>query len=90
MESFEVKNQMMKFTKNLEAKIENNTLPVFELNNLESIYYSPFIAVIDEDSVDLQYGDSSVDLDANEIDTRYLSELDNLIGAQVTLPIKMS
>ena len=29
-----------------------------------------------------------MDLDVNEIDTRYLSELDSLIGAQVTLPNK--
>ena len=79
---------MMEFTKKLEAKIGNSTIPVFEANNLESIYYSPFGAVIDEDSVDLPYGDSFMDLDANEIDTRYLCELDNLIGAQVTLPNK--
>ena len=88
MKSYEVKNQMMTFTKNLEAKIGNSTILVFELNNPERIYYSLFGAVIDEDSIDLPYGDSFMDLDVNEIDTSYLSELDNLIGAQVPLPNK--
>ena len=88
MESFKVKNQMMKFTKNLEAKIGDNSAPIFEPNNPESIYYLLFGAVIDEDSVDLPYGDDFKDLDVNEMDTRYLSELDDLIGAQVSLPRK--
>ena len=88
MESIEVKNQMIKFTKNLEAKIGNNSVPIFEPSNRGGIYYSLFGAVVDEDSVELPYGDDFMDLDANEIDTRYLSELDNLIGAQVSLPMK--
>ena len=58
MESFELKNQMMNFTKNLEAKIGNSTISVFKPNNPESIYYSPFGTVIDEDSIDLPCGDS--------------------------------
>ena len=45
-------------------------------------------SVIDEDSVDLPYGDDFMDLDINGIDARYLSELDNLIGAKVSLPSK--
>ena len=65
MKSYEVKNQMMTFTKNLEAKIGNSTILVFELNNPERIYYSLFGAVIDEDSIDLPYGDSFMDLDVN-------------------------
>ena len=63
----------------------NSTIPAFEASNPESIYYSSFEAVIDEDSVNLAYGDSFMGLDVNEIDTRYLGELDNLIGAKVTL-----
>ena len=62
---------MMKFTKNLEAKIGNNSVPIFEPSNLEGNCYSSFGAVVDEDAVDLPYGDDFMDLDINEIDTRY-------------------
>ena len=61
MESREVKNQMMKFTKNLEAKIGNSTIPVFEASKPESIYYLPFGTAIDDDSGDLPYGDDFMD-----------------------------
>ena len=88
MESLELKNQMMKFTKSLEAKIGNSSVPLFEASKPENIYYSPFGATIEDDSVDLTCGDNFMDLDAREIDTRYLNELDILIGAQVTLPDK--
>ena len=81
MESLELKNQMKKFTKNLEAKKGNSKVPVFEASKLESIYYSPFGATIEDDSVDFPYGDNFMDLNAREIDTRYQNELDNLIGA---------
>ena len=88
MESLELKSQTIKFTKNLEEKIGNSTVPVFEASKPESIYYSPFGAIIEDDSVDLPYGDNFMDLNAREIDLRYQNELDNLIGAQVTLPGK--
>ena len=88
MESLELKNQMMKFTKNLEAKIGNSTVLVFEASKPENIYYSPFGATIEDESVNLPYGDNFMDLNAREIDTRYLNELDNLIGTKVTLPDK--
>ena len=52
---------MMKFTK---AKIGNSTVPVFEASKPENIYYSPFGATIEDDSVDLPYGDNFKDLDA--------------------------
>ena len=84
MESFEVKDQMMKFTKNLEAKIGDKSVPIFEPRNPEGIYYSPFGAVIDEDSVDSPYGDDFMGPNVNKIDTRYSSELDDFIGEQVS------
>ena len=88
MDTLELKNQMMKFTKNLEAKIGNSTIATFEASKPESIFYSPFGATNDKDLVDLQYGDKFMDLDAREINTRHLNELDNLIGAQVIIPDK--
>ena len=66
----------------------NSTVPVFEASKPESIYYSLFGATIEDDFVDLPYGDNFVDLNAREIATRYQNELDNLIGARVTLPNK--
>ena len=43
---------------------------------------------MEDDSVDLPYGDNLMDLNVRKIDTRYQNELDNLIGAQVSLPDK--
>ena len=77
---------MLKFTKNLENKIGNSTIPVFEASKPENIYYLPFGSTIEDDSMDLPYGDDFMDLDVKKIDTRYHNELDNLIGAQVSLP----
>ena len=59
---------------------------MFEASKPESIYYLPFGSSIGDDSVDLPYGDDFMDLDVKEIDTRYQNELDNLIGAQISLP----
>ena len=87
-ESNEVKDQMMMFTKNLETKIGISSIPIFEPRNPENIYYSPFDTVVDDDSYDLPYGDDFIDLNTNEVDSRYLNELDNLIGAQASLPSK--
>ena len=50
MKSNELKDQMKKFTNNLEAKIGNNFMPIFEPSNLGKIYYSPFDTIIEEDS----------------------------------------
>ena len=53
IESNEVKDQMLKFTKKLVAKIWNISIPIFEPSNPEGIYYSPFDTAVDEDSDDL-------------------------------------
>ena len=56
---------MLKLTKNLENKIGNSTVPVFEASKLESISYSPFGSTIEDFLMDLPYGDDFMDLDAS-------------------------
>ena len=88
MESSELSDQMKTFMRNLESKIGNSTIPTFQPSTPDNIYFSPFGAEAEEDSISLPYGDDFTSLDAMEIDSRYLNELDNLIGAQVSLPSK--
>ena len=42
-ETSEVKEQMHKFTKNLDFRIGNNLIPTFEVAHPENIYYTPFL-----------------------------------------------
>ena len=87
-ESSELKDQMKTFTKNLESKIGNSTIPTFRPNTPNNIYFSSFGAETEEDSICLPYGDDFTSLGTKEIDSRYLDELDKLIGAQISLPSK--
>ena len=76
----EVRDQMDKFTKNLESRIGNNTIPKIDTINAKNIYYTPFGATTGEDVEDLPYGDDFTALKMRNIDDRYLEELEDLIG----------
>ena len=84
----ELQSQMEKFTSNLQSKIGNDKIPVFDPGKPDEIYYKPFGDSILEDEVALPYGDELVDVKAENIDEPYMEELDNLIGSQVNLPDK--
>ena len=66
----------------------NNSIPIFDPANKENIYFTHFGSDVQEDTLALPYGDDFTELNTNEIDTRYLNELDKLIGTQVALPGK--
>ena len=66
----------------------NNTIPIFDPANTENINCTPYGSDVEEDSLVLPYGDDFTELNTNEIDTRYLNDLDSLIGVQVALPGK--
>ena len=87
-ETNEVKEQMHKFTKNLESRIGNNLIPTFEVAHPENVYYTPFGTTVKDDWEELPYGDDFTTLKMGNVDDGYLESLDDLIGTQVTLPGK--
>ena len=48
-ERIKVREQMDKFSKNLESKIGNNLIPTFEVAHPGKIYYTPFGTTVKED-----------------------------------------
>ena len=79
---------MEKFTSNLQSKIGNDKLPIFNPGKHDEKYYKPFGDSTLEEEVALPYGDELVDVKAENIDEPYMEELDSLIGSQVNLPDK--
>ena len=79
---------MDRFTKKLESKIGNNLIPTFDGINPGNVYFTSFGTKVEEEMEDLPYGDDFTTLRMNNIDDRYLPDLDNLTGVQVSLPGK--
>ena len=84
MQTPELQSQMEKFTSNLQSKIGNDKIPIFDPGKPDEIYYKPFRENVLEEEVALTYGDELVDI----IDEPYMEDFDNLIGSQVNLPDK--
>ena len=57
-ETIEVREQMDRFTKNLESKIGNNLIPTFNATDPGDIYYVSFGTTVEEDIEDLSHGDN--------------------------------
>ena len=87
-ETVEMREQMDRFTRKLESKIGNNLIPTFDGTNPGSVYFTSFGTTVEEEMEDLPYGDDFTTLRMKNIDDRYLADLDNLIGVQVSLPGK--
>ena len=79
---------MDRFTRKLESKIGNNLIPTFDGTNPGNVYFISFGTTVEEEMEDLPYGDDFTTLRMGNIDDRYLADLDNLIGTQVSLPGK--
>ena len=88
MQTQELQSQIKKFTSNLQSKIRNNKIPIFNPFKPDEIYYKPLGDNILEEEVALPYGDELVDVKVENIDEPYMEELDSLIGSQVNLPDK--
>ena len=84
-ETTEVREQIDEFTKNLESRIGKSSIPTFDTTDLGNIYYTPFGTTIKDDREDLPYGDDFTTLKIEDIDDRYLKNLDALRGTQVSL-----
>ena len=70
----------------LESRIGINLIPISDNANPSSIYHQPFGTSIDEDDEILPYRDDFTTLKTDKVNDRYLEDLDDLIGAQVSLP----
>ena len=90
LNSSEIKTQMEKFMTNVETKIGNSKLPVYDREHPNKIYYDLFIDDYDYDDVVLPYGHELIDTVPSEINEPYLESLDNYLGAKVVLPGKDS
>ena len=88
MQTPELQRQMEKFTSNLQSKVRNDKIPIFDPGKPDEIYCKPFGDIVLEEEVALPYGDELVDVKAENIDEPYMEELDSLIGSQVNLPDK--
>ena len=87
-EAIEIREQMSKFTRKLESRIGNNLIPTFDGTDPGNIYFTSFGTTVEEEMEDLPYGDDFTTLRMENVDDRYLADLDNLIGVQVSLPGK--
>ena len=87
-ETIEMREQMDRFMRKLESKIGNNLIPTFDGTNPGSVYFTSFGTTVEEEMEDLPYGDDFTTMRMENIDDRYLADLDNLIGVQVSLPGK--
>ena len=79
---------MDKFTLNLESKIGNSKVPLFNPSKLDEIHYKLFGDDMLEEDIALPYEDELVDVKVKDIDEPYMEKLDSLIGSQVNLPDK--
>ena len=86
LHSDDVKNNMNKFMDNVETKIGNHKVPVYNPEKPDKIYYDLFLDPDDDDDNVLPYGDELIDLKTNEIDDAYLDALDTFLGAKVVVP----
>ena len=64
MQTPELQSQMEKFTSNLQSKIGNDKIPIFDPGKPDEIYYKPFGDSILEEKVALPCGDELVDFKA--------------------------
>ena len=60
----ELQSQMEKFTSNLQSKMGNDKIPIFDPGKPDEIYYKPFGDSILEEKVALPCGDELVDFKA--------------------------
>ena len=88
MQTPELQSQMEKFTSNLQSRIGNEKMSIFNPGKSDEIYYKAFGDNILEEEVTLPYGDELEDVKVENIDEPYMEELDSLIGSQVNLPDK--
>ena len=58
---------MQKFMQSLESRIANSWQPLYVTTKPNAIYYSPFDDYIEDDYVDLPYGDELIDVKVEEI-----------------------
>ena len=75
-----------KFMQSVTAKIGNHREPLFHELEPGRIYYDAFNEEINDDMIDLPYGDEYKDIIPDEIDEPYLEQLDQYIGASVVIP----
>ena len=80
------KQNCEKFMASVHEKIGNHREPLFTELTPGKIYYDVFNEEINEDTLDLPYGDEYTDAIPDEIDQPYLDQLDQYIGANVVIP----
>ena len=70
----------------LESRIFNSQQPLYDATNPNATYYSFFDDDIEDDKVDLPYGDELIDVKVEEISNAYLDVLDKYIRANIVIP----
>ena len=75
-ETTEVREQVDKFTKNLESKIGNSLIPTFDIVEPGNIYYTTFGTTVKDDWKDLPYGGDFTTLKMGNVDDGYLESID--------------
>ena len=74
----------------IESRIGHSQKPLCNATKTNAIFYSSFYDGIEDDDMELPYGDELIDVKVEEIFDTYLDTLDDYIGAGILIPGRYS